>query len=703
MGSDAQPVLEVEGLSIDYRTEAGTIRAVDGVTLALRRGEVLGLVGESGSGKSTIASAVIRLLAANATVASGRILLAGENLLEKSEVELREIRGNRLAIVFQNPLTSLTPSLRVGEQIAEIVRVHKQASREAAFACAIELLARVGLPDPATRARSYPHQLSGGMQQRAMIACALACDPDVLIMDEPTTALDVTTEANILDLVAELKQRVNAGILYITHDLGVVARVCDRLAVLYASQVVEQGSVEELFYAPKHPYTIGLLASVPRPTPARTGKKLAAIPGRIPTLGSTPTSCAFGPRCPFACNGCEERVQTLQAIDASRQTRCERHAALTGVAWPAPVSDAAVMPTTTEMRVVQAEDLTLIYRADGWLAGVRLARGGPLGLRLARDDAGVLAVDGVSVALCKGETLGLVGESGSGKSTLGRMLVKLLDPTRGRVLVESNDIAQFTGAALRACRKSFQIVFQNPESSLNPRHLIADILARPLLVHRLATAETVAQRVCDLLRIVQLPIEYAERYPHQLSGGEKQRVGIARAIATEPRFIVCDEPVTALDVSVRASILNLLTDLQARLGLTYLFIAHDLSVVRQVADRVAVMYLGRICESGLVDDVFAPPHHPYTRALLSAIPVPDPRIARSARRLRLPDPSGAPTTWSGCNFYDRCPVRINGVCDRRPPTLRTPKAGHSIYCHHDLAALQAQEAPARELARTEAA
>jgi len=648
-----QPVLQIEHLTVSYETGAGRVRAVDNVSLEVQRGEVLGLVGESGSGKSTIASAITRLLAANAVVEAGRILLSGDNLLTKSEAELRVIRGNRLAIVFQNPLSSLTPSVRVGEQIAEVLRVHKGLNKEEARARAIDLLASVGIAEATIRAEYYPHQLSGGMQQRALIASALACDPDLLIMDEPTTALDVTTEANILDLVTDLKHRVNAGILYITHDLGVVARVCDRVTVLYASQVLEEGSVDEVFYSPRHPYTVGLLASVPRPTRVLRHKHLASIPGQIPRLSAVKSDCVFGPRCPFAANGCKDRPQKLSRVDLSRQVRCERNAEVVGAEWPELEDHYAVAAQSSDEILVRTERLSKVYRDEGWLARLSVQLGGPLGIKVALQDHRVVAVDGISLDIRKGETFGLVGESGCGKSTLGRMLVKLVDPSGGSVFFDGNDLNQLEGQALRSQRRSFQIVFQNPESSLNPRHRVGEILSRPLVVFGLADPSRLGERVSELLRTVQLPAEYASRYPHELSGGEKQRIGIARAVATQPRFIVCDEPVTALDVSVRASILNLLTSLQAELGLTYLFIAHDLAVIRHIADRVAVMYLGRVCESGPVADVFAPPHHPYTRALLSAIPVPDPVRARQTKRVRLPDQIAAPKSRNGCIFRDR--------------------------------------------------
>jgi len=685
------PALAVEQLTVTYAGEGGRVLAVDDVSFAIQRGEVLGLVGESGSGKSTVASAIIGLLAANATVQSGRLLIDGQDLRALSPEALRRLRGDRLAMVFQDPLSSLTPSIRVGEQIAEVLRVHRGLSTAAAERRAVDLLASVEVPDPPLRARAYPHQLSGGMQQRVLIAMALACEPDVLIMDEPTTALDVTTEATILDLVADLKRRVRAGILYITHDMGVVARLCDRVAVLYAGQLLEEGSVEEIFDRPRHPYTKGMLAAIPRLDRAHPGKRLPAIPGGIPRAGDLPAGCVFGPRCPFAAGGCAERRQPPREPWA---VRCERAEELTGMSWPDAVPDNGGAVTdrlgSGPAPLVRAEALVKEFPQRGRWTDWRIDRGGPLGIRVARTRRAVRAVDGVSLDLRPGETLGLVGESGCGKTTLGRMIVRLIEPTAGDVIFGGTSLIALGRRALRRRRREFQIVFQNPDSSLNPRRRIGEILARPLIVFDRAGRKPLPAAIGALLRMVQLPEEYAGRYPHELSGGEKQRVAIARALATQPRVVVLDEPVTALDVSVRASVLNLLMALQAERGLPYLLIAHDLAVVRQVADTVAVMYRGRLCEVGPTDAVFVPPFHPYTRALLSAIPIPEPATARHTARIRLAEMGAAATSGRGCSFSPRCPARIGALCDEVTPPQRILDRGHTIACHHDVVTLGGQ-------------
>ena len=680
------PVLRVEDLRTVFSTPSGLLRAVDGVSFDIPPGAALGLVGESGSGKSTVALSILRLLGPGGRIAGGRILFRGEDLLAARPDELQKLRGNRLATVFQDPLTTLTPSLPVGEQIAETLVVHRGSSQRAAWERSVELLGQVGVPDAASRARQYPHQLSGGMRQRVSIAIALSCEPDLLILDEPTTALDVTVQAQILELLDRLRRERRLSMLFISHDLGVIAQVCDAVCVLYGGRVVEQAPIEALFRSPLHPYTKGLLACVPG-LEGGAKRRLPHIPGRVPDLADPPPGCVFEPRCPFAETRCRE-PQLLHTVDRSRRVACWRFDTLAGLGWP------AAPPTPlVEARPAVGSALTTIglskeYALTGFWESVRIVRDGRALPRLRWDSRRLSAVDDVSLLLNPGETLGLVGESGCGKSTFSRMVVGLVPPTRGEIRMNGRRVDPVAGGDRRAFRRNVQIVFQDPDSSLNPRKRVGEILGRPVVLYGLARGRRVGERVDELLHAVGLPPGYVTRYSYQLSGGEKQRVGIARALAAEPRFVVCDEPVSSLDVSVRASILNLLGDLQRQLGLAYLFIAHDLAVVRQICDRVAVMYRGRICEQGTVDEIFAPPHHPYTWALLSAVPVPDPG-ARARPRARLGGSvTGRRPGQPGCVFEDRCPVKIGPVCEDTTPPRLDVSSTHWIACHHPVSVLE---------------
>ena len=680
------PVLRVEDLRTVFSTPSGLLRAVDGVSFDIPPGAALGLVGESGSGKSTVALSILRLLGPGGRIAGGRILFRGEDLLAARPDELQKLRGNRLATVFQDPLTTLTPSLPVGEQIAETLVVHRGSSQRAAWERSVELLGQVGVPDAASRARQYPHQLSGGMRQRVSIAIALSCEPDLLILDEPTTALDVTVQAQILELLDRLRRERRLSMLFISHDLGVIAQVCDAVCVLYGGRVVEQAPIEALFRSPLHPYTKGLLACVPG-LEGGAKRRLPHIPGRVPDLADPPPGCVFEPRCPFAETRCRE-PQLLHTVDRGRRVACWRFDTLAGLGWP------AAPPTPlVEARPAVGSALTTIglskeYALTGFWESVRIVRDGRALPRLRWDSRRLSAVDDVSLLLNPGETLGLVGESGCGKSTFSRMVVGLVPPTRGEIRMNGRRVDPVAGGDRRGFRRNVQIVFQDPDSSLNPRKRVGEILGRPVVLYGLARGRRVGERVDELLHAVGLPPGYVTRYSYQLSGGEKQRVGIARALAAEPRFVVCDEPVSSLDVSVRASILNLLGDLQRQLGLAYLFIAHDLAVVRQICDRVAVMYRGRICEQGTVDEIFAPPHHPYTWALLSAVPVPDPG-ARARPRARLGGSvTGRRPGQPGCVFEDRCPVKIGPVCEDTTPPRLDVSSTHWIACHHPVSVLE---------------
>ncbi|MEZ5842755.1 MAG: ABC transporter ATP-binding protein [Hyphomicrobiaceae bacterium] len=676
--------LSVEGLTISYRVPGGAVTALSDVSLAVGEGRTLAVVGESGSGKSSIALAIMGLLASEAHIPSGRIVYEGRDLLRLDAETRRALRGARIALVFQDPFTVLNPSLRVGEQVGEGLVHHNGLTRAAALARAAELLREVGIAEPEAVAKAYPHELSGGMRQRALIAGALAAEPDLLILDEPTTALDVTIEAQILDLLEDLQRRRGLSMLFISHNLGVVRRIADEVAVLYAGQVVEKGPTAEVFEKPLHPYTKGLLAALPRLDARR--ERLAAIPGRLPDLREPPQGCRFAPRCPFAEARCRE-PQTL-AQNHGHAVRCVRWTELDRTDWPAPAHGHGTERRTgvlgDEQPVVAVDRLSKTFTLARGLAALTFD-----GWRPTLRPVKVRALDDVSLTIRRGEVVGLVGESGSGKTTLGRVILRLLDPDQGTIRVAGEDVTHSRQSTLVGMRRHAQIVFQNPDSSLNPRKTVGQIIARPLQRFGIVPPAEVAARVQALLDLVRLPGHFADRYPHQMSGGEKQRVGIARAIATEPQFIVCDEPVSALDVSVQAAIVNLLADLRDRLGVAYLLISHDISVVAHLADRIAVMYRGRIVEAGARDDVMRPPWHPYTEALLSAVPTVD---GSGHDRIRLPleVPSAAGT---GCVFAGRCPRRIGPVCDTVAPPVRVRNGDHIIACHLEWTAASTDDRP----------
>ncbi|NKB72272.1 MAG: dipeptide ABC transporter ATP-binding protein [Candidatus Latescibacteria bacterium] len=687
MKKNAPPTLAVEQLSVHYRIRGGNVEAVRDISFAIAAGESFGLVGESGCGKSTVAWAILQFLGPNGYVDQGRLRFAGEDLLQRSQAELNRLRGNKIAMVYQDPMQALNPALLIGDQLGETLQVHQGLSRQQARQRCAEVLDRVHMPDPLQAMRRYPHQLSGGQQQRVVIAMALLNDPALLIMDEPTTALDVTVEAAVLDLIEDLRRDLDTALLFISHNLGVVARVCDRVGVMYAGELVEQAAVADLFDHPRHPYTQGLLHCIPRPDSDKSQTALQPIPGQVPPPDQRLSGCRFAPRCAHARPLCAEKP-ALRAMDAS-QVRCHRAEELD------PADDRPTVPTAAEERpepqgksALQIQDLQAHYlqparRLGEWLRPSRRPR--------------LRAVDGVDLDLPAGCTLGIVGESGCGKSTLVKTLIGLERTNGGQARFLDFDLTQALRHRSPDLMQNLQMVFQNPDSTLNPSHTVGRQLVRVLRRFALAPKGEEQTQVEQLLEAVRLDPSYYNRYPHQLSGGEKQRVGIARAFASHPDLVLCDEPVSALDVSVQAAILNLLLDIQQRRGTTLIFIAHDLNVVRFFSDYIAVMYLGRIVESGPTAVFSRPPYHPYTEALLSATPIPDP--SARPRRIRLEGPVPSPLAPPpGCPFHTRCPRRPlmpdgGRLCQEEEPPWRRTGDGHQIRCHLEPDILQNIEQP----------
>ena len=669
--AEARKLLEIEDLHVHFVTSHGVVRAVEGVSYFVRPGEIVALVGESGCGKSVSALSILRLLAKPVgRVVRGRILFDGRDLLRLSEEEMRAVRGRDIGMVFQEPMTSLNPVLTIGLQVMEPLKIHLGMAEAEARARAVELMKLVGIPDGERRLEQYPHQLSGGMRQRVMIAIGLACNPKLLIADEPTTALDVTIQAQILELMKDLSRQLGIAMVIITHNLGIVARYADRVNVMYAAEIVEQGSADDVFSRPRHPYTLGLLRSVPRLDRPR-GPRLETIEGLPPNLLDPPTGCRFAARCPYAMPFCKE-APVLAEMEAGHDVRCLRAEEIANGTAVAPTEVSASPPAPPDANAPVLLSVRSISKEFSVSGGLSSLTGGR---------AVVHAVTGVSFEIKAGETLGLVGESGCGKTTIGRMILRLEEPTSGELGFGGEDLVHATGADLKALRTRIQVIFQDPYSSLNPRMTIGQIIAEPLLVYRKQPTRKAARtRVEELLTQVGLYPYMADRYPHQLSGGQRQRVGIARALALEPEFIVCDEPVSALDVSIQGQIINLLEELQQRLGLTYLFIAHDLAVVRHISHKVVVMYLGRVMEMAERDALYSAPIHPYTQALLEAAPVPDAALERARPRHVLGgELPSALTPPQGCVFHTRCP-HASGECRAEIPQLREIRPSHWAAC-----------------------
>ncbi|MGQ0575963.1 MAG: dipeptide ABC transporter ATP-binding protein [Pseudonocardia sp.] len=689
MTAPARPLLSVRDLRVSFPSEAGPVHAVRGIDFDLRPGRTLGIVGESGSGKTVTSLAVMGLLPETASV-GGSVTLAGRELLGLDDRRMSAIRGRELAMVFQDPLSSLTPIFSVGAQIVEALQIHREIDGARARTRAVELLDLVGIPDARGRFGAFPHEFSGGMRQRVVIAMAIANDPEVIIADEPTTALDVTVQAQILDVLALARRETGAALVIITHDLGVIAGTADDVLVMYAGRAVESAPVDNLFGAPRMPYTIGLLDAVPR-VDAEDRRPLVPIQGNPPDLVDLPPGCPFAPRCPVAIDACPTTEPPLVALgkggDAEHRAACLRAAEIDD----GRIDGAPVFPLPALAEPATADVPRERRPAVLELAGV--SRTFPLlkGAILKRRVGSVHAVAGIDLDVRAGETLGLVGESGCGKTTTLLEIMRLRPPEAGQIAVAGTDVATLRGReAERALRREIQMVFQDPMGALDPRMTIFDILAEPLRAAGGHDRGAVTSRVDELMELVGLDPAQADRFPAAFSGGQRQRIGIARALATSPSVLVLDEPVSALDVSIQAGVLNLLADLKARLGLSYLFVAHDLAVVRHISDRVAVMYLGRIVEIGSVDEVFGNPRHPYTHALLSAVPVPDPKVERHRERIVLRGDIPSPTDdRPGCRFAGRCPLEptLDAARSRRcreetPRPARVGSLDHLHACHH---------------------
>jgi peptide/nickel transport system ATP-binding protein len=672
----ATDALALSNVDIVYKVRRSDQRVVRDVSFHVARGESFGLVGESGCGKSTIALAIVRYLARNGRVSDGKIEIDGRDVLALGKSDLRKLRASGVSMVYQEPGRALNPSILVGRQVAEVYEI-AGVDRKPALARAEEMLAKVRISDPSGVMGRYPHQLSGGMLQRVVIAMALAAEPSLLILDEPTTALDATVEAEVLDLVKGLRSEFNTSLLFISHNLAVIAQMCDRVGVLYAGELVEEGPAQEIFHDARHPYTVGLLRSIPRRDAVRRDQArstLATIPGSLPAPGSITVGCIFAERCGLADEKCRTETPPLYEIGGGRGSRCHYHERAQSVPSGATEEVAAAATEQAPTRAAEADREPLIR--------VRAAS-----KTFHMSGQTVRALFGVDLDIRPGETVGLVGESGSGKTTLARVLMGIIPPDEGAELqLDGHDLAPMAKSRQAADQKALQIVFQNPDSALNRRHSVRQLISRSLSKLGGYGGDQLKARLLSLVQSVRLSERYLPMRPSQLSGGLKQRVAIARAFAGDPRIVVCDEPTSALDVSVQAAILNLLTDLQHRKEVAYLFISHDLGVVRYLADRIVVLYLGRIMEIGPADEVLSGPHHPYTEALLSAVPTLD-DLDRLRIRLEGEIPSAADPP-SGCPFHTRCPRKIGAICETTEPELREEQAGHGIRCHIPLEELR---------------
>ena len=668
------PILEIENLSISFFTRLREIPAVMDFSVTVQPGEAVGLVGESGCGKSTVALGIMKDMGRNGRIVGGSIKFKGRDMAQMSDEELRDIRGNEIAMIYQEPMASLNPAMRIGQQLMEVPMIHEGVSEDEARARALQVVTDVKLPDPERILRSYPHQLSGGQQQRIVIAMALMSKPALLILDEPTTALDVTVEAAIVELVKDLGKKYGTSMLFISHNLGLVLETCDRICVMYSGEAVERGDIKTVFEEMRHPYTQALFRSIPVPGANKNARPLKAIPGNFPLPHERPQGCNFGPRCDYFQKGrCDAAEVPMVLVDGESQhdTRCLRHAEID---WNAPIAASEVKAKTEVGEVVLKIDTLKKYYE---VAANALFGGGAKKV--------VKANETISFEARESETLAIVGESGCGKSTFAKVLMGLETATEGKILLDGREI-QKTSIESRDTQTvaDVQMVFQNPFDTLNPSMTVGRQIMRALEVFGIGANDQERQnRMLELLDLVKLPRAFAERMPRQLSGGQKQRVGIARAFAGGARIVVADEPVSALDVSVQAAVTDLLMEIQRKEKTTLLFISHDLSIVRYLSDRVMVMYLGHVVELGTTDQVFSPPYHPYTEALLSAVPIADTKIEKKHIVLEGDIPS-AMNPPPGCPFQTRCRWKskvAGGLCEKEVPPIRTMADGHQIKCH----------------------
>ena len=680
-----EPVVSVKGVGIAYETRKGDIQAVKDVSFDIHKGETVGIVGESGCGKSTLAYGLVNYLGRNGKISHGDIIFQGESLVGRTPEELRQLRGDRIAMVFQDPMTSLNPVLTIGDQMMEVLTVHKGISDAEAHERCVEMLDQVNMPDPAKVMERYPHQISGGQQQRVVVGMAMLNNPALLLMDEPTTALDVTVEAAVLDLVNVLRKEFDTAILLISHNMGIIARVSDRVGVMYAGELIEMADVKEIFKNPRHPYTQGLIRCLPKLGRGKEDSVLYPIRGRVPAPSDLPPGCLFEPRCDYAQAKCRDagRLQ-LREMGPNHTVRCHFAEDIDGTAWTPPPGLVPIFEEKSDGDQL-ADSLLKINNLETYYPH----GGGLLGLG---QKEYVKAVDDVSFEVFRGKTLGIVGESGCGKSTLIKTIIGLEAKTGGEAIFNGTNIGNRVNKRDMATIRELQMVFQNPDSTMNPSYSVGRQIERPLRRFNTVPASEIRNEVVRLLRAVKLDEFYYDRLPRQLSGGEKQRVGIARALAGRPDLVLCDEPVSALDVSVQAAVINLLLEIQKEFGTTMLFIAHDLSVVRFFSDYIAVMYLGQIMEIGPADAIYAPPYHPYSEALLSAVPIPDPTAEQAKIRLEgsVPSPLNPP---SGCRFHTRCPRRNmlpdgGKICEQEVPPWQDAGDGHRIFCHIPLSTLE---------------